>query len=75
MCDGTPCPCNLEPKPAKTPDQQRKGALAALVIFGPILAAGIVAIVADVGTGVLVLLASWLVGLCVAVADTLRQGR
>lgn len=74
MCDGTMCPCNLEEKPRARPDRDRnrKGALAAAAIFGPILLAGIVTILVGPQAGALVLLISWLLFLCAAAARAMR---
>lgn len=74
MCDGTPCPCNLEPKPKRSPDP-RTSAVAALLLVGPVLASGIVTAASDPRTGAVCLLSLWLVGLCAAVARTLGRGR
>jgi hypothetical protein len=76
VCDGTLCPCNLEEKPKKvvSPDQQRKGAIVALNLFGPILAACIVtAATGDTTSGVLLMFSWWLIALVWAVVATVRR--
>lgn len=75
MCDGTPCPCNIEPKPKKqlTPEQNRKGAIASVALLGPILLCVIVTIVDTPGHGVLVLAVSWLCALLAAAGAAIRR--
>jgi hypothetical protein len=77
MCDGTPCPCNIEPKPKRvaTPEQQRKGAIVALNVLGPLLAGGLVtAYTGDASSGAMLMLAWWLIALVGAAVTTIRRG-